>query len=426
MNLIELKHVLIDQRSEFVTSDTDLFPRLREPWLKEIIYASKLIKIVLGVRRSGKSTLCKKSVFSDTTAYVNFDDERLVGLDAKDLNSVFEVLNTIYPKVHCYFFDEIQNIDKWELFVSRLQRSGLNILISGSNGKLLGKDLATHLTGRQLSTILRPLIFSEFLSGKMPNFENVGTALLTTAMRSEFSKYFDDFFERGGFPEVLRGEPQKIYLRELFDKIVTRDIVQRFKVREAKILKEIALYLIQNSSQKVSFSNLKSIYNLKSGTTAEKYAGYLADAFLVDELRGYSFKLTERSTSPRKIYACDLGMMNALWSKPTIDLGAKLETLIFLELQAREVEMYYLAEKNLEVAFCIVEGGKPKTLIQVCYDMSSPKTRDRETKALVEMGEKYHVEDLQIVTMAEQSQVRCEGKVIKIWPAYQFCLSTSF
>lgn len=424
ISLIELKQVLADQMEDFLRCDDELLPRRNEQQLNELIHSSKLIKVVLGVRRSGKSTLCRQCLKRGVTAYVNFDDERLAILETKDLNKIVQVLDTLYPDARYLFFDEIQNIEKWELFVNRLHRSGRNVILTGSNGKLLGKDLATHLTGRQVSTILRPLIFSEFVSWKMPSFEFVNQAAITTTVHSELKRHFDKFFELGGFPEVVRGEPQKIYLQELFDKIVTRDIVQRFKVREAKVLKEIALYLIQNSSQKTSFKSLKNVYNLKSITTAKKYSGYLADVFLIDELRGYSYKLTERSTSPRKTYSCDLGMMKALWSKPTVDLGAKLETLVFLELRARDAEIYYIHENKKEVDFCVVENGKPKSLIQVCFDLSPPKTREREMRSLIEIGEKYGVKDLQIVTMDEEEHVQVKSHKIKVWPAYKFCLST--
>jgi uncharacterized protein len=423
---LELKQILRDQKAEFDRTDPELFTRTLEPSLKNLLHSSKLVKVVLGVRRSGKSTLCKQSVGDELTAYVNFDDERLASIEAADLNKIFEILNIIYPNFRYVFFDEIQNIEKWELFINRLHRLGLNILVTGSNGKLLGKDLATHLTGRQVAVNLRPLIFKEYVYWKLPQFTPIENSLVPTSTYSEIRRHFDMFFELGGFPDVLRGEPQKVYLQELFDKIISRDIVQRFKVRDAKILKEIALYLIQNSSQKTSFENLKNIYKLKSLTTAKKYCDYLVDVFLIEDLRGYSYKLTERSTSQRKTYSCDLGMMKALWSKPTIDLGAKLETLVFLELRARGAEIYYLNENKVEVDFCIVNNGKPTSLIQVCYDISDPKTQDREVRALVTMAEKYKVHDLQIVTMEEESQMTASGRNIKVTPAYKFCLDSDF
>jgi predicted AAA+ superfamily ATPase len=114
--------------------------------------------------------------------------------------------------------------------------------------------------------------------------------------------------------------------------------------------------------------------------------------------------------------------MKALWSKPTVDLGAKLETLVFLELRSRDADIYYMNDNSKEIDFCIVENGKPKTFIQACYELSIPKTREREVRALLELGKKYSVTDLQIVTMDEEDQIKVGGSFIKVWPAYRFCL----
>jgi len=411
-----LKKIVLDQAAELAAN----LPRERglSPQLRDLLQNSKQIKVVLGIRRSGKSTLCHLALKGvKEFSYVNFDDERLLSLTSANLQMLLEVLLELKPNCQIFFFDEIQNIENWELFINRLQRSNYNILVTGSNGKLLSQDLATHLTGRQISLTLHTLSFSEFLKWREPQLfaksKNLYTSSEQASIRSEFSKYLS----LGGFPAVVLGEPQRLYLQELFDKIINRDLVQRYKIRHPRILKEMALQLIQNSAQFISFENLRQTFNLKSINTAQKYVGYLESVFLIYHLRGYSYKLKERSTSARKIYACDLGMMAALWSKATSDHGAQIETLVFLDLISKGHEIYYLREQNREVDFVLLENGKPKSLIQVCLDLSSQKTKEREVRALLELGVKYNITDLRIITSGETSAIDAEhgnfkGKIL--------------
>lgn len=418
----DLKHILKQQNEEFFNQKNDYLPRAVESQLSTLVTSSNLVKVVLGARRVGKSTLCQLALKDKNFGYVNFDDERLVGLETSDLDNVLEILREISNDATTFYFDEIQNVEAWELFINRLHRAKYNLIITGSNGKLLGKDLATHLTGRQISTIVRPLCFKEFLSWNASDINFSRAKDLSVSDRIKIVTNFQSFFEIGGFPEVVLGEPIGYYLRELFDKIITRDIVQRFKIREAKILKEIALYLVQNSAQKTSYQNLMKAFNLNSISTTRKYVQLLEEVFLICELKGYSYKLTERSTSHRKTYACDLGLMKAVWSKPTIDVGAKLETLIYAELLFRREEVYYLYENKKEVDFCLIKNGKPATLIQVCSELSNIKTREREIKSLVEMSQKYKINDLRIITLDSEEDIILNKQVIKVRPAWMFCL----
>lgn len=372
---------------------------------------SRLVKVVQGIRRCGKSSLCLEVLKGQRVAYVNFDDERLLGLTAKDLQTVFLALQDISPQATVFFFDEVQNVSGWELFVNRLQRNGVNVFLTGSNGKLLGKDLASHLTGRQISVVLHPFSFSEFKRFK----DSLGVRYASE------QACFEDYFRLGGFPEVIRGEDQRLYLQELFDKIISRDIIQRFRLREVKLIKELGLYLIQNSSQKASLKSLMGKFRFKSINTVRKYIEYLKDVFLISELRGFSFKLAERSTSRPKFYACDLGMMAALWSKPTVDVGARLETLVFHHFQQQGSEIYYFADAKHEVDFGVVEDRKVARLVQACASMEKESTRSREISALIAFGKKYDCRDLQIVTFHTRENLTIDGARIKIRPAHEFC-----
>jgi len=414
----EFKQILTDQQAELKEiSEATRFRSAADP-LAELVAQSKLAKVILGIRRAGKSTLCHQVLQQFEVGYVNFDDERLIGVEATHLQAIMGILYELKPKATHFYFDEIQNITGWELFVNRLQRAKKNILITGSNGKLLGNDLATHLTGRQISITLSPLTFREFLKWRQQ--ETIKAEVISTFERAELSRLFSEYCEFGGFPEVVLGEPGGIYLRELFDKIISRDIVQRYKLRDVRVLKEIASYLIQNSSQSISFKNLQKAFQLASVVTARKYVQHLLDVFLVHELRAYSYKLKERSTAKRKVYACDVGMMRALWTKPTPDLGAKLETVTFLNLLANNNDIYYLHESNREIDFCVLEAGKPHTLIQSCYDLSDRKTKEREIRALVDLGQKYKAKRLLILTREHEEIIEVDKLKIEIFPAYLF------
>ena len=262
----------------------------------DVLLGSKLISVILGVRRSGKSTICAQLDFAGV-GYVNFDDERLIGVKAADLNRIYEVLLQSTPNMTAIVFDEIQNVAGWELFVNRLQRKGLKLIVTGSNGQLLGRELSTHLTGRHLSLELFPFSFGEYL-----RFHHVETpSTWTTEHRASVKARFDEYVVRGGFPEVVQGEHPGPYLRELFDRIISRDVLQRRALKSSKALKELALYLVQNPGCLVSYQRLARTFEFKSVHTLKSYVGFLEETYLVQELLAYSNKIRERLTMPRKI-----------------------------------------------------------------------------------------------------------------------------
>lgn len=404
--------------AELKAAHSELKIRERQRELSEFI-SSRLVKVVIGIRRSGKSSLCLRATRETEIGYVNFDDERFLGISTGDLNRVLEILLEISPEAKVFLFDEIQNVDGWELFVNRLARQKYNLLITGSSGKLLSSELSTHLTGRHIPLTLFPLSFVEYLRWQgEEEFKSADD--LTTAQRSNMSKHFNSFFHNGGFPQVVQGEPPGPYLRGLFDSIINRDIVQRHSLRTSKALKELAAYLIQNSGQIISIKKLKDAFGISSVSMVQKYLEYLEDCFLIFELRTYSYKLKERSSAARKVYACDTGMMKALWTKPTEDLGSRLETLVFLELTKAGAEIYMLKESGLEVDFCIVTNRKIDAMIQVRYSVKDRQTREREILPLVKLGKKYRTQKLMIVTQETRETIDHDGLKIECWPVYDF------
>jgi predicted AAA+ superfamily ATPase len=421
---MELNAILLEQQAEAALVQENSIHRDKSLVFSKML-KSKLIKIVMGIRRSGKSTLCLQAIPEKEQAYINFDDERLVSVQASDLNQVYESLCQIKPQARFFIFDEIQNIPHWELFVNRLHRKGLNVIVTGSNGKLLAKELASNLTGRHLTLELFTFSFREYLK-----FQNIEYSdLQITEVRSAIKRELQTYFEVGGFPEVLKGEILGPYLRELFDKIITRDLAERYRLRNIRIIKELAIYLIQNSGGLTSLEILKKTFDFKSINSLRNYLGYLQDVYLIYELSAYSYKIKERSTLPKKYFAGDLGMMRALNSKPTPDLGAKLETLVFIELKRREQEIFYLKGDGYDVDFCISKNSKIKSLIQVCYSMTSEQVKKREIGSLVNAYKAFSklasIDSLIVITWDERLEIKIDGITIKVIPIWQWLLEVT-
>lgn len=421
MDSIALKEILIDQKKSLILELEKDPPLWRESQgLLEEMMSSKLVKIVMGIRRSGKSTLCVLNKDITHVAYVNFDDERLLSLKAKDLNQVYQVLLEINSPISVFIFDEIQNVHGWELFINRLQRKKLNILITGSNGKLLSHELATHLTGRHRSLELFPFSCREFF-----RFHRLSNEVLKTPSTEEKAKIYlltEEYLRKGGFPEVLLGETSGSYLRELFNKIISRDILQRYSLKSSKALTELAIYLIQNSGGIITFHRLAKAFDFKSIHTLKAYFSYLQDTYLILEVLHFSNKTKERFTLPRKVYAIDTGMQRALSFKPDAEIGFSLETAVFLFLKRKYEEIYYIRSENHEVDFVICQNGKPKILIQSCWTLSDSKTKMREFSALAYHSTRLKVNELIIVTWETEASIKIDSKNIQIIPFWKFIL----
>lgn len=414
-----LETVLVSQRQDLAKflSRSRLIARNYSAYF-DVLMHSKLASVITGVRRSGKSTLCLQELDLDSTGFVNFDDDRLMGLTTQDLDRVYGALVQLNPGLKVLFFDEIQNIEGWELFVNRMQRKGIKVVITGSNGRLLAGELATHLTGRHLSLELFPFSFHEYLTFHQIRIAPIPTTEELALIRIKLEAYM----QFGGFPEVVQGEPSGPYLRELFDRIISRDIVQRRALRNSKTVKELALYLVQNSGCLASYRRLARLFEIKNVRTLINYITYLEDAYLVQGVLAYSNKIRERLSLPRKIYAIDTGLVHAHMTKPTPDRGADLETLVFLQLRSRTKEIYYYHAPTSEVDFVICNLGKPQELIQVCWSMRDPDTQQREFKGLVGAAKALRVKDCKVITWDEEGEYDAEGLAVIAIPIWKYLL----
>ncbi|HOK09012.1 MAG TPA: ATP-binding protein [Candidatus Hydrogenedens sp.] len=423
-----IKQVVIDQRGELehLYKRNKIVERsILNLYRKQI--DSDLIKVIMGIRRCGKSIFAYQLFKDRHFAYLNFDDERLSSLDTSDLNTILEIFYEVYGEFREIIFDEIQNIPKWELFVNRLHRQNFNIIVTGSNAKLLGRELATHLTGRHLRVELFPFSFKEYLA--YYGFQE--KKLLTTKETAFIKKKLNEYIQTGGFPETLKGTVDtKPYLQSLYSTLITKDVVLRHRVKFVNSLIEIANYLITNYSGLISFNKIKNIFKLKSIHTSLNYISYLEEAYLFFFVKRLAFKYKESVLANRKCYCIDTGLIHALSFKTSENLGKVYENIVALELQRKKyyenIEFYYWQDvyKN-EVDFVIKEGIKIKQLIQVCHRLDNHETREREMKALIKCSKELKCNQLLIITEYEEGEEIIGKKRIQYIPLWKWLLEKS-
>ncbi len=382
-----LKDILLLQKREIEN-------KLKEQYIERLNHKlelkNNLIKVIMGPRRAGKSFfalhfLSKQEKFG----YVNFDDEKLI--EIRDYDEIVAAINSIYNNPKLIFFDEIQNVVNWELFANRLQRQGHNLVITGSNSKLLSKELATHLTGRHIPINIFPFSFKEFLGKKE----------LTT---HEIKERLESYLLHGGYPEPLtKNLDYKDYLSTLFNSIIYKDIVKRYKVRSVQGIEDIAFYLLSNITKEYSYNSLCKIAKINSPHTAEKYINYLEDTFLFFSLKRFSYKVKEQLSSNKKIYSIDNGFVYAKGFKTSPDIGKLYENVVAQELKKDELDnkiklYYWKNQQQEEVDFIIQENTKISQLLQVCFDIKDLETKNREVRALLKAGKELGCKRLTIIT----------------------------
>lgn len=335
-----LETILSDQAEELALKQHLRFCKRMEEELIDL--NSTQAQVVIGVRRSGKSTICYNALTRKGLkfAYVNFDDERLVNLKGEDLNDVLEVLYKINGDFNYLFIDEIQNIPEWHLFVNRLLRRQMHIIITGSNAKLLSGELATHLTGRHHTISLYPFSFAEYCDAKEIDVESRTTKAIATRRA-----VFDEYMHQGGFPELLFIDNERDYIDSLVDNILKRDIEQRFKVTFTSTFEEMSHHLLNVSPTVIVDKSIQETFGFKSQHTVKNYVSYLKQAYLLVGLHKYSPKSRQR-VSGEKAYPIDVSLMNKRSDAfAGENLGWRLETIVYMELlrryKSQGLDLYY-------------------------------------------------------------------------------------
>ena len=409
-----LRQVVTRQKAE-------LFPKMeivQREILDEILkwFKDERIIVLTGIRRCGKSTLLKQIMQKKTGwCYINFEDERMLDFKAQDFETLNEVLVEIYGPLSIYFFDEIQNIEKFEIFVRRLQEEGKKVIITGSNASLLSKELGTRLTGRYKAFEIYPFSFREVLAFNktVVNKED----FYITDKKVNLLRFFEEYLNSGGFPEYLKNK-DKDYIKTLYENILYKDIITRYSVRREKLIKELVNLLTTNTASKFTYNSLKNTLGLKNAITVKEYISYLNNSYLFFELLKFSYSVRQQLNSPRKIYSVDSVFNQVCGLNLTQDKGKNLENAVFIELKRKGKEIYYY-EVKYECDFIIKEGKTINAAIQVCYSLD-PKNRDREINGLIEAMNTFKIKEGLILTFEQSEELIINGKMIRVLPVLRW------
>ena len=388
-----VRDIVLNQKKE-------LEQKLHEKYVQRetstISAESDMIKVIIGPRRAGKSFFgMHQFVKNKSYGFVNFDDERLIKVN--DFDEVLEAVLAVYSNPKLLLLDEIQNLSNWELIVNRLQRQGFQLIITGSNSNLLSSELATHLTGRHLPVYIFTFSFTEYIA-------SYGNELTEAGIKEKFN----DFIINGGYPEpLMKRLNYREYLQVLFDSILFKDIVKRYNIRRAASLENIAAWLISNITAEFSLNSLSKQTQISSVHTIKKYLKYLEESFVFFSLTRFSYKVGEQLRSNKKIYCYDNGFYRAKAFHFSEDWGKLLENAIASELTKRCLhdgsKLYYWKDRDQEeVDFVIQQGMQITKLIQVCWDSSRLKTREREVRSLLKASRKLKCNRLMVITYDEE------------------------
>ncbi len=361
--------------------------------------------IISGVRRCGKSTLLRQFI-KETKGfyYFNFEDPKASGFELSDFDKLDEIFVEEYGNQNYYFFDEIQNVEKWEMFIRNLLDRKKYVLITGSNASLLSKELGTKLTGRHLTNELFPFSFKEFLRLMRQNPDI-----------NSFQKYLIN----GGFPEYLKSSKPEI-LEELLSDILIRDISVRRGIRNLKTLKQMAIYLLTNVGKEFSYNSLKETFKLGSVNSVISFISYFEDSYLLFTVPKFDFSFKKQIVNPKKVYSIDNGISNINSASFSEDRGKMLENLVFITLRRKNKEIFYFQENN-ECDFVVKKKDKIIQAIQVCYEINK-ENQDREINGLFEAMNKFKLKECLILTYNQEDKFVIKDKIIKVIPVWKWLL----
>ena len=413
MNLMLLKELITEQKEKFLNSDYGV---KREIEIDKYI-SNQQIFVLSGIRRSGKSTLLRQlSEKFDDFNYVNFDDERLINFTVDNFNDLMVIFSNL-SKSKVIITDKIQNVKYWERFVRRIHDEGYKVILTGSNAKMLSRELGTHLTGRYFKIELFPFSFREYLS-----YKEVDTSKITTAVKSVVLDHFEKYLLNGGFPEYLKYDDTD-FLKQTYEDILYRDIISRYNIKKVKEFKQLSHYLFSNFTGDFNFNAIKKALNYRSATSVKTYLGYLEESYLLFELSQYDFSLKKQYFNAKKYFVIDNGMRNIVSFNFSKNLGKFLENLVFIELKRKGLDIYFLRENKRETDFITIDKVNNEiNLYQVCFDLNADN-REREIKGLLQGMRKFQVDSSFILSYDLLDEIKKDDKSIKVIPVWRWLLN---
>ena len=426
-----LFEILRDQNSWHKTPKFQYIDR--NEYLEQIekYLPSKSILILQGPRRSGKTVLLKlfikdmmEYINKNYILYVNLEDYRLVQYYSLELlEKIYDVYREhVNPRNEMYYIiDEIQNIDGFEHFLRTKydNEERIKFIITGSNAKLLSKELASLLTGRTLSFEIFPFSFKEYLNYQKVEVEDNSYYALESR-KHELKHLFNHYCNNGAIPEYL-DDPVKERLEEYFENVILKDVVERYNIRNAKLFKELGIYLLSNASTLTSYNSLSKTFGVSINTIKE-YISYLEAAYLFFSVTSFSFSYKKHVTVPSKVYCIDNGLINLVSFKFIENRGKLFENLVFLELNRSKKEIYYHSDKK-ECDFILKDKLKISSSIQVTVSIQDEKTKKRELDGLLDAIKKYDLNEGLILTEDEYNDYEIDGSKIKVRPIWFWLLN---
>lgn len=395
-----------EEISAILNAQADVFGKKDEGLIREALNSvpevPSFATIITGIRRCGKSTLLRQLMSQkyNQALYLNFEDIRLASFNTDDFTRLLREIEQ--RNVRVLFFDEIQIIPKWEIFIHQLLNEEYTLFISGSNASLLSKELGTHLTGRHIPIELFPFSYSEYLSFKhLP------------ADGNSLSAYLRD----GGIPEYVKSHVE-IILNTLIDDILIRDIAIRNSIKDVNSLRALAVYLLSNVGNLVSAGKLTGMFDIKATSTFLDYFSFYQSSYLLEFIPIFSYSQKVQARNAKKVYAMDLGLVNEASANFSDDVGHKLENLIFLHLRRQPGSICYYKEKG-ECDFIVSRKGKVYSAIQVCHQINE-QNFPREYNGLLEAMTAFNLTEGAIVTTDQSDRFEENGKIIRLIPAYEF------
>ncbi len=407
------------------------------PWLDrpEVI-------ALCGVRRCGKSTLMRqllrslveeRQVPARDTLFVSFEDPAFIGLplDVTTLDRIFTAYfeHTGPVAVPYLFLDEVHNVEGWERWArARAETGRARIVVSGSSSQLLDPDLAPLLTGRHLTHTLWPLSFSEHLRFAGIDLPREASARRAEAFRqaARIRRELVRYLQFGGFPEVVLAAEEDVrtaLLKQYFRDLLYRDVVRRHEIRDVRGLETVAHHYLVNTASLATYNRLKNTYGLTMDAI-RAYTRFLDESFLIREVPRFSFKVTVQGRAPRKVYAVDVGLRNAVAFRFSQDLGRLAETVVFNHLvRDPDIRVFYFKERG-ECDFVTWRGPSVQRAVQVCYEAEG-ELPSRELAGLLEAMEALDLADGLLVTRDVEREIESAGRKVRAVPLWLWLLEES-
>lgn len=412
-----LKQIILEQQEILHAQNKRYVQRyIADEWLQ-----TSEILIISGIRRCGKSVLMQqiRDRLVEKDFFFNFDDERLANFKLDDFQKLQECFVELFGEQHTYYFDEIQNIEGWERFVRRLYNAGNKIVITGSNARMLSRELGTHLTGRYIQVEIYPFSFQEYLA--MNEIPVNAKTLYTTTGRATMVKSFVKYMECGGFPKFLQ-DGSVSYLTSLYESIIYRDILTRNGLTNEKEMLELMFYLASNATKRVTYSSLGKVVGIQHPDTIKNYLEYIQQTYLISQLFRYDPSVKKQMMSPKKIYFVDNAIIKRIGFNATENNGVFLENLVFIEMKRRGWDVYYYADKK-ECDFIVRKGLHISDAYQVTLKMDSPQTREREIAGVREAMQAYSLSKGYILTFEGKETINFDdGTIVEVVPVWEWIL----